>query len=57
LRLGVSGTFSSPSLGAEPGSQCTFFTLGWDPTSQHLISGGRDVPVTVWSNDGRVVKT
>ncbi|WIA10127.1 hypothetical protein OEZ85_010334 [Tetradesmus obliquus] len=55
LRLGVTGTFSSPSLGAEPGG--TYFTLGWDPTSQHLFSGGRDVPVTVWGTDGRVQKT
>eukprot|EP00879_Flechtneria_rotunda_P021993 GHRR01023194.1.p1 GENE.GHRR01023194.1~~GHRR01023194.1.p1 ORF type:complete len:529 (+),score=198.17 GHRR01023194.1:416-2002(+) len=54
LRLNVTGTFHSPSLGSAQGDG-TFFTLGWDPNSMHLVSGGREVPVTVWSNDGKVV--
>jgi hypothetical protein len=57
LRLGVSGTFTMPGISEKADPSQTFFTLGWNPTQQHLISGGRGVPVTVWGTDGRVVKT
>eukprot|EP00878_Enallax_costatus_P013830 GHUV01014465.1.p1 GENE.GHUV01014465.1~~GHUV01014465.1.p1 ORF type:complete len:654 (+),score=215.89 GHUV01014465.1:417-2378(+) len=52
-KLHVTKTFQNPALG--PGG--TFFTLGWDPKALRLVSGGKEVPITVWEQDGTVHKT
>lgn len=51
--LKITSSFQSPPPQGSTGAG-TFFTLGWDPKSQHLISGGREAPVTVWGVDGSV---
>lgn len=53
MKLRITNTFQNPAVG--PGG--TFFTLAWDLKDNRLVSAGKDVPITIWEQDGTVRHT
>jgi hypothetical protein len=57
LLIVLSTTSALPlPLPASPGEQGyhSIFSVAYDPFSQLMMSGGIDVPIALWSPDGRV---